>query len=48
MHSSIEMLAEELRKAGQHKVRAEQYDAAIALYDEALAIATDEEQPPNA
>lgn len=44
MHSSTEMRAEELRKAGQQKVRAEQYDAAIALYDEALAIATDEEQ----
>lgn len=44
MQGSTEQRIEELRKAGQQKVRAEQYDAAIALFDEALTLATDEEQ----
>ena len=44
MHNPVDVRVEELRKAGQQKVRAEQYEAAIALYDEALALVTDEEQ----
>ncbi|HEX7152684.1 MAG TPA: tetratricopeptide repeat protein [Thermoanaerobaculia bacterium] len=35
--------AEELRKAALAKVRGEEYDEALALYDEAAALATDEE-----
>ena len=44
MHNSTDRRVEELRKAGQQKVRAEEYEAAIALYDSALEIATDDEQ----
>jgi len=44
MPDSIEMRAEELRKAGMEKVRSEQHTAAIALYDEALSISVDEDQ----
>ena len=44
MRNSEEVRTEELRKAGLEKVRSEEYAAAIALYDEALSICTDEDQ----
>lgn len=44
MHNATDRRIEELRKAGQLKVRAEQYAAAIELFNEALGLSTDEEQ----
>jgi tetratricopeptide (TPR) repeat protein len=43
MFDPVNTRAEALRKEGFSRVRAEQYDAALELYDLALTIATDEE-----
>ena len=43
MSSPTNTRAEELRQAGLDEVRRERYDSAIALYDEALSICTDDE-----
>lgn len=44
MHNSVAAQVEELRKLGLQKVRAEEYEAAIALYDDALALVSDDDQ----
>lgn len=41
--SEVQMRAEELRQAGLARVREHQLDEAIGCYDQALAVATDEE-----